>query len=413
MSFDPQRIKNAIWGAFIADSISMPVHWYYKRKYIKEGFDGGIKTFKDAPHPHPESFMVGAMYHPNIQKANELNRKYDILHDNVRFYDTNYADKNFELSVHEGEHANAMPQKEERYHYHHGLKAGENTLGANLLRVLMRSVISSKSYNQEHFLHEFIAYMSDADKNKDPYTERYIREWFTKYTEGAEPTACAEDQRNIWSISSNGGIIRPLLLSLSSASSYKGLGIALSHQQLTHKSDNISSALSILVPFLHDVIHGHDLMCALDKYASQVSLIKISGKNLTKRYFESNGPGNIPKDEMYKIHAEYSNKQLDLDLLLREYTADEIYGEVFSTACYPEHSLPILLYILKKNCFKFKESVLENANVGGDNVHRGMILGMLCGAANEEIPQDMKEALVEYKQISKEIDEFVKVCTKL
>jgi len=39
---DATRMKNALWGAFIADSIAMPVHWYYQRKYIKYGFDGGI-----------------------------------------------------------------------------------------------------------------------------------------------------------------------------------------------------------------------------------------------------------------------------------------------------------------------------------------------------------------------------------
>jgi len=28
---DATRMKNALWGAFIADSIAMPVHWYYYR----------------------------------------------------------------------------------------------------------------------------------------------------------------------------------------------------------------------------------------------------------------------------------------------------------------------------------------------------------------------------------------------
>ena len=123
------RMKNALWGAFIADSIAMPVHWYYQRKYIKEGFDGGIKGYEDAPHPHPESFMVGNSYHPNIAKAKELKRPYDIAHKHIRFYDTNYNNLDIKLSVHAGEHKNAMPEKSERYHYHHGLKAGDNTLG--------------------------------------------------------------------------------------------------------------------------------------------------------------------------------------------------------------------------------------------------------------------------------------------
>ena len=43
----------------------------------------------------------------------------------------------------ESEHGNATPAKEDRYHYHHDLKAGENTLGANLIRVFMRSVVGA------------------------------------------------------------------------------------------------------------------------------------------------------------------------------------------------------------------------------------------------------------------------------
>ena len=42
---DTTRLKNALWGAFISDAMAMPVHWYYQRKYIKEGFEGGITKY--------------------------------------------------------------------------------------------------------------------------------------------------------------------------------------------------------------------------------------------------------------------------------------------------------------------------------------------------------------------------------
>ena len=35
---DLTLVKNALWGLFISDSISMPAHWYYKREYIKRDF---------------------------------------------------------------------------------------------------------------------------------------------------------------------------------------------------------------------------------------------------------------------------------------------------------------------------------------------------------------------------------------
>lgn len=408
---DNTRIKNALWGAFIADAMAMPVHWYYQRKYIKEGFDGGITKYEDAPHPHPESFMVGMHYHPNITKAQELKRPFDIVHKHIRFYDTNYNDLAIKLSVHEGEHKNAMPNKDERYHYHHGLKAGENTLGANLIRVLMRGVIKAGQYKQEVFIEDFINHLTTPNLNKDPYTEVYIRAWFENYTNGVPPHACAQEQRDVWSIGSNGGIIRPLVLALTSKSTFQALGVALQHQQITHRSDNVSSALCVLVPLLRKLLEKEEPLATLKESASKVQRTVISGSELSQTYADHNGPGNIPKDEMWKIHTDFSDKTVDLDALMAEHSEDEILGSVFTTGCYPEQSLPVLMYLLYKNKFDFKASILANANAGGDNVHRGIILGLLAGAASDEIPEALKTGLVEYESIKKEIEDFIKIIT--
>jgi ADP-ribosylglycohydrolase len=407
------RIKNALWGVFIADAMAMPVHWYYRRKYIREGFQEGnikgITKYEDAPHPHPESFMVGMNYHPNIANAKELGRPFDIVHKHIRFYDTNFNDLDIKLSVHDGEHKNAMPDKDERYHYHHDLKAGENTLGANLIRVLMRSIIKEGGYKQEVFIEDFISYMTTPEMNKDPYTEVYIRAWFQNFSNGVPPHACAQEQRDVWSIASNGGIIRPLVLALTSKSTFQALGVALQHQQITHRSDNVSSALCVLVPLLRQLLEKKEPTATLKEFASKVKTTKISGAALSKTYAEHNGPGNIPKDEMWKIHTEFSDKNLDLDDLLKNYKEDDILGSVFTTGCYPEQSLPVLMYLLHKNKLDFKSSILDNANAGGDCVHRGIILGLLSGAASDEIPEDLKTDLVEYATINKEIEDFVKV----
>lgn len=408
---DTTRLKNALWGAFIADSMAMPVHWYYRRKYIREGFEGGITKYEDAPHPHPESFMVGNNYHPNIAKAQELGRPFDIAHEHIRFYNTNYNHLDIKLSVHAGEHKNAMPEKDQRYHYHHDLKAGENTLGANLIRVLMRSIIKEGKYKQEVFIEDFISYLTTPGLNKDPYTEVYIRAWFENFSNGVPPHACAQEQRNVWSIASNGGIIRPLVLALTSKSTFQALGVALQHQQITHRSDNVSSALCVLVPLLHELIEKEDPISTLKAFASKVKRTKISGAELSKTYAEHNGPGNIPKDEMWDIHTQFSNESVDLDALMKEHTEDEILGSVFTTGCYPEQSLPVLMYLLYKNKFDFEASVLANANAGGDCVHRGIILGLLAGAANEEIPEALKKGLAEYESIDQEIEDFVKFIT--
>ncbi len=405
--FNKQRIENSLWGLFIADSLAMPAHWFYKLEYLKDTF-GTITGYNDAPHPHPESFMVGNAYHPDVQKAQSLGRPYDITLEHSRFYDTSYNDFNINITQRAGEHANAMPDLDERYHYHHGLKAGDNTLGAHLVRVLMRSVIHQGSYKPEHFLEGFIDHMCSG-ANKDPYSEIYIRQWFMNYCSGLPAELCAQKQHTVWSIGSHGGIIRPLVVSILGQDPFKGLGLALEHQQLTHRSENVASALSVLVPLYHELLCGHDTHESIARNVKKIRLIKITGEELSKSYRAHNGPGNIPKDEMWDIHTRFSNSYLNLDQLLSQHTDEEIIGKIFATACYPEHGLPLLLALFQRHGFDFKASVLANANAGGDNVHRGMILGLLAGAASTDIPAELKEGLADYESLTQEIEAFVKL----
>ena len=51
-------------------------------------------------------------------------------------------------------------------------------------------------------------------------------------------------------------------------------------------------------------------------------------------------------------------------------------------------------------------ALLANANAGGDNVHRGMVLGILLGAANHELPEYLKRGLIAFEELQTEIDAF-------
>lgn len=401
---EQQRIQNGLWGLFIGDSLAMPAHWYYNIDNIKTDFDGAIKDYQAPPHPHPESFMVGMDYHPDIESANKSGRLYDILHDHVRFYDTPYSTLAIEIHEQETEHGNRSPNIENRFHYHHGLVKGENTLGAHLVRVLMRSVISGGRYDDQPFLEHFIDHMTTPGLNRDPYTEIYLRRWFENYALGLPVHCCAGMQRAVWSIGSLGGCIRPLVVALLTASAYQGTGLAIEHQNLTHRSENVSSALHILVPLLFDLASGHDSSAALDKYAGLVHAPRIRGDELFAMYRKNNGPGNIPKEIMWQLHTHLEREPLNLEELTAMPEAAMV--ERLATACYPEHGLPLLLALMKKHGFAVKDSLLANANAGGDNVHRGMIMGLLVGAAAKEIPGDLIEGLKDYQEIGKEIKAF-------
>lgn len=67
-----------------------------------------------------------------------------------------------------------------------------------------------------------------------------------------------------------------------------------------------------------------------------------------------------------------------------------------------------MIHFAAKYTTGFEEGLLANANCGGENVHRGIILGALLGAEAGEsnIPEHLKTGLRDYAAISAEIEAF-------
>ena len=80
----------------------------------------------------------------------------------------------------------------------------------------------------------------------------------------------------------------------------------------------------------------------------------------------------------------------------------------FGSACYIEGSLPSLLYLAGKYSEAPNEALLQNANVGGENCHRGAALGALLGAAWGEgaWKREWVEGLKAAKEIREEAEAF-------
>jgi len=391
MTLQNSRIKNSLLGLFVADALAMPAHWFYDRQLLEESFPDGFSEYHSPPHPHPESFMVGMSYRPDIEKAEALGRPYDILHDHAKFYQTTYSRLEIESSSREGSHGNSVPEESERYHYHHGLRPGDNTLGARLVGVLLRTVKDGSGYSEETFLNNFVAWMTNPNNRRDPYTEIYLRRWFENYCDGREPSLCAASQRDIWSIGSNGGLLRPLVLSLFEENPYKAVGVAIQHAQLTHRSQNLSSALSVLVPLLRDLLEGREAGEVVREAASKIHLAKMSGEELFAQYREHEGPGNIPSDEMWKFHTEFESEPFRVEDWVER--SDAELTRRFGSACYVEQSLPLIFTLLLKYNFEPTKSLPADIKCGGDNVHRAMIHGLLLGATSAQFPTEWREGL--------------------
>jgi len=75
---------------------------------------------------------------------------------------------------------------------------------------------------------------------------------------------------------------------------------------------------------------------------------------------------------------------------------DNIIGPHLSPACYLADSVPATMYLAAKYHNAPREGLIANTMLGGDNVHRGAVLGALLGAANGEDawPIEWREGLL-------------------
>jgi ADP-ribosylglycohydrolase len=189
-------------------------------------------------------------------------------------------------------------------------------------------------------------------------------------------------------------------------SAYQGLGLAIEHQNLTHRSENVTSALGVLLPLLHSLLGGAEPRRTISDYAQRVHTPLITGDQLFAAYRDHQGPGNIPKRKMWEFHTLLVDAPYEVDRLVLEDSEPAVINHLFATACYPEHGLPLLLYFAKAHNVDVESALLTNANAGGDNVHRGMVLGILLGAANKELPEHLKQGLIAFDELQTEIEAF-------
>lgn len=53
-----RSVTEAFWAMCAADSMSMPVHWYYDIDDIRRDFGGWISEFKSPRDKHPSSILT-------------------------------------------------------------------------------------------------------------------------------------------------------------------------------------------------------------------------------------------------------------------------------------------------------------------------------------------------------------------
>ena len=103
---------------------------------------------------------------------------------------------------------------------------------------------------------------------------------------------------------------------------------------------------------------------------------------------------------------------LNLDSLVANAGDDhDVVGRRFSSACYISESWPSLLYLTYKYLDRPKQALIVNTNLGGDNVHRGAVMGALLGLATGQTVVELFDQLADRQKIDAEIDSLLSAVT--
>jgi ADP-ribosyl-[dinitrogen reductase] hydrolase len=221
-------------------------------------------------------------------------------------------------------------------HYHQFLRAGENTLNLQLCRLMVD--------HPENYTQAYLDFMLQPGRHHDTYVEECHRNFFINYARGLAPERCGTAEHHI------GGLcfMVPALVS------GQGLERALERMALTHPGPEMEAAGRVFGELLLAVLQGADL--------SQ----------------------EIRRNIALQQHACWRWPYLDW-LAMEDRRAIGPGG--FSPACYLDQALPATLYLALKYADRPEAGLIANTNVGGDNCHRGAVLGALLGAASGSWPE--------------------------
>ena len=368
------RARAALMGLFIGDALAMPVHWYYDRGRILRDFGGAIRGYNAAPTRFPGSIM-------NLSNTGGGGRGSDqgsvvgdvILHGKKKYW-----------------------LKGGAYHYHHGMGAGDNTLEAQLARVLLRDLATRPGapFDADAFRADYISFMTTPDSHNDVYASTCHRMFFANWARGVDPRACPDnDGHNVDAID---GLTLPIPVAVTHAIAQAA---ARSRQQASTSTSQQQAPQDAAAP-LADVVavtrRSAPLARAAGVYGALLTDVLLMMDTETGR---AGGPAKV-----LRAAAVAAGEAMGVDVP-RMVEANGSQDPM--VACYLGSSFPALLHFVYKYAADGPEAaLLASTNAGGENVARGAALGAVFGAAYgmKGWPAWATEGLGKGKEVRAEID---------
>ena len=229
-------------------------------------------------------------------------------------------------------------------HYHQFLKAGDNTINAVLCERLWTQLKRVGAWRADLFLQDYIEFMTTPGMHRDTYLEEYHRVFFSNYEQGAAPEKCARGEKHV------GGLcfLFPLLAFYADDLD-TGKRAALERLELTHPGSIMREGASVVFELWRRILGGESPSQAAESVVQRQASPLLGGR-------------------WSKWLAQETRSCLRSSI---------------GTVCYLPQAVPAIVYLLWKYGDDPKRCFVENTMSGGDNVHRGMVLGALLGAAHD------------------------------
>ncbi len=352
-----QRTRAALANLFIGDALSMPVHWYYNPGDILRQFPPlGIQRMEGAPDTHPSSIMA--------------------------LHSTNQGGRGSQPSESEKQIIGDVILKGRRHlwgrrngHYHHGLRAGQNTLNAWWAHRLLKYMVTTDHYTTRTWVQDYIDFMlADPPAHPDTYAESCHRGFFANLESGKDPLECGAVTHDTPSM---GALVTVAPLALALLPSLPLVEVqqqCREHVWLTHPDNALMKVVDHYVQLMWQLLSrpADDESPAAFVDAAAV----ISGTRLDRLIDQ-------PRGDAYVV------------------------GRVYSLACYITDSWPSVCYLAARYGQTPEKAMLINTNLGGENAHRGSVLGTLVGLASGGFPAHLFETLDERTTVAGDIEQWL------
>lgn len=346
----------AATGARVGDALAMPAHWYYDTGALASEF-GRIDSYRPPPPHHPGSILWRSTYEPREPE-------FDILGDQRLYWGKRGV------------------------HYHQNLLAGENTLNVKLMDIALSIVDEYGRYDRREYVSRYHAFMLNPADHHDTYVEECHRGFFENVKRGISPERAAVQEKHI------GGMVPvvPLYARLREMGhSHDAARHAVQqHVSVTHVGRIIVRAVDTLVQIAREVMET-----GADQSVSEGGAIDDGFALRTDTSSVTGSLAKTLKDHLSRQDLEYLRGPI-ARLAASEEPA-RVIGRHYSPACYLDGALPATFYLALRYADNPREGLIENVMAGGDNCHRGAVLGGLYGLAGgaSVFPKEWVDGLVE------------------